>query len=162
VFQDEVEIHRHPTLSRMWGPVGKQPEIPAPGQNEKKVVYGGVDYATGKITYTICQRVLKTSHWGRDEKQPFCKERNSSLDCSNTLRVACDCQWRISSKWRSFSRYNSYTPRVGRSGGLPESWRSTAVQWHDTYDRHHPTQNQPFCPPAPRGQKRPHFRPSRL
>ena len=53
VFQDEVEIHRHPTLSRMWGPVGKQPEIPAPGQNEKKVVYGGVDYATGKITYTI-------------------------------------------------------------------------------------------------------------
>ena len=53
VFQDEVEIHRHPTLSRMWGPVGKQPEVPAPGQNEKKVVYGGVDYATGKITYTI-------------------------------------------------------------------------------------------------------------
>lgn len=37
----------------MWGPVGVQPEIPAPGQNEKKVVYGGVDYATGKITYTI-------------------------------------------------------------------------------------------------------------
>ena len=53
VFQDEVEIHRHPTLSRMWAPVGKQPEVPAPGQNEKKVVYGGVDYATGKITYTI-------------------------------------------------------------------------------------------------------------
>ena len=46
-------IHRYPTLSRMWGPVGKQPEIPAPGQNEKKVVYGGVNYATGKITYTI-------------------------------------------------------------------------------------------------------------
>jgi transposase len=53
VFQDEVEIHRHPSLSRMWAPVGTQPEIPAPGQNEKKVVYGGVDYATGKITYTI-------------------------------------------------------------------------------------------------------------
>src|SRR6516164_7012125 len=53
VFQDEVEVHRHPTLSRMWAPVGKQPEIPAPGQNEKKVVYGGVDYVTGKITYTV-------------------------------------------------------------------------------------------------------------
>jgi transposase len=53
VFQDEVEVHRHPALSRMWAPVGTQPEIPAPGQNEKKVVYGGVDYATGKITYTI-------------------------------------------------------------------------------------------------------------
>ena len=37
----------------MWAPVGEQPEIPAPGQNEKKTVYGGVDYATGKITYTM-------------------------------------------------------------------------------------------------------------
>jgi hypothetical protein len=53
VFQDEVEIHRHPALARMWAPVGAQPEIPAPGQNEKKVVYGGVDYATGRITHTV-------------------------------------------------------------------------------------------------------------
>jgi hypothetical protein len=37
----------------MWGSVGKQPEISAPGQNEKKVVYGDVNYATGKITYII-------------------------------------------------------------------------------------------------------------
>jgi len=53
VFQDEMEIHRHSALARMWAPVGTQPEIPAPGQNEKMVVYGGVDYATGKITYTV-------------------------------------------------------------------------------------------------------------
>lgn len=53
VFQDEVEIHRHPTLTRMWAAVGTQPQVPAPGKNEKQVVYGGVDYATGKITYTI-------------------------------------------------------------------------------------------------------------
>lgn len=37
----------------MWAPVGTQPEIPAPGKNEKKVVYGGVDFATGRITCTI-------------------------------------------------------------------------------------------------------------
>lgn len=53
VFQDEVEIHRHPTLARMWALVGTQPQVPAPGQNEKKVVYGGIDYKTGNITYTI-------------------------------------------------------------------------------------------------------------
>ena len=53
MFQDEVEIHRHPTLARMWAPVGVQPQVPAPGKNEKRVVYGGVDYATGKITYAI-------------------------------------------------------------------------------------------------------------
>jgi transposase len=53
IFQDEVEIHRLPTLTRMWGPVGDQPEVPSPGQNEKKVVYGGVDYATGRLVQTI-------------------------------------------------------------------------------------------------------------
>ena len=53
IYQDEVEIHRHPTLARIWAPVGTQPEVPAPGQNEKTVAYGGVNYATGRITYTI-------------------------------------------------------------------------------------------------------------
>lgn len=47
-----MEIHRHPTLARMLAPVGCQPEVPAPGQNQKRVVYGGVDYATGRITHT--------------------------------------------------------------------------------------------------------------
>jgi transposase len=53
VFQDELEIHRHPTLTRMWGLKGIQPEVPSPGDNEKKVVYGGVDYATGRIIYRV-------------------------------------------------------------------------------------------------------------
>ncbi len=48
-----MEIHRHPALARMWAPVGQQPEVPAPGKNEKKVVYGGVDYRTGQLTYTL-------------------------------------------------------------------------------------------------------------
>jgi transposase len=37
----------------MWGPVGTQPEVPSPGKNHKKVVYGGIDYATGRITHTV-------------------------------------------------------------------------------------------------------------
>ena len=37
----------------MWARIGHQPRIPSPGQNQKKVVYGAVDYATGKITTTI-------------------------------------------------------------------------------------------------------------
>ena len=53
IFQDEMEIHRHPALTRMWAPVGQQPEVPAPGKNEKQVVYGGVDYQTGKLTYLV-------------------------------------------------------------------------------------------------------------
>ena len=53
ICQDEVEIHRHPTLCRMWASIGSQPQVPAPGQNEKRVVYGKVDYATARITYTV-------------------------------------------------------------------------------------------------------------
>ena len=55
VFQDEIEIQRHPPLTRMWDLVGQQPEIPTPGKNEKRVVYGGMDYKTGKIIYTVAK-----------------------------------------------------------------------------------------------------------
>lgn len=48
-----MEIHLHPHLARMWSPVGQQPEVPTPGKNQKKVVYGGVTYRTGKLTYTL-------------------------------------------------------------------------------------------------------------
>jgi len=48
-----MEVHLHPHLTRMWAPKGKQPEIPAPGLNQKKMVYGGVNYRTGKLTYTL-------------------------------------------------------------------------------------------------------------
>lgn len=53
-----MEIHRHPALTRMWAPVGQRPQVPTPGQNEKVVVNGGIDYKdykTGKLTYTIAQ-----------------------------------------------------------------------------------------------------------
>jgi len=53
VFQDETEIHRHPTLTRMWWQKGIQPQVPSPGVNQKKVVYGGIDYSSGRITYTV-------------------------------------------------------------------------------------------------------------
>ncbi len=40
----------------MWTPIGVQPEIPAPGQNEKKVKHtAAYDYTTGKITYTLVE-----------------------------------------------------------------------------------------------------------
>jgi transposase len=61
IFQDEMEIHRHPALTRMWAPVGQQPEVPAPGKNEKKVVYGGVDHRTGQLTYTLADRKCGSS-----------------------------------------------------------------------------------------------------
>lgn len=55
IYQDEVEIHRHPTLTRAGAQRGKQPQVPAPGKNEKQVIHGGVDYKTGRLTYTVAQ-----------------------------------------------------------------------------------------------------------
>lgn len=37
----------------MWAKIGRQPRVASPGQNEKKVVYGAVDYATGRITTMV-------------------------------------------------------------------------------------------------------------
>jgi transposase len=56
-----MEIHRYPALARRWARVGQQPEVPAPGKNEKYVVYGGVDYRTGKFTYTMAATKCGTS-----------------------------------------------------------------------------------------------------
>jgi len=53
VFQDEAEIHKLPALARAWSEVGAQPEVPSPGKNEKRVIYGGIDYVSGKIRYTV-------------------------------------------------------------------------------------------------------------
>jgi len=53
IYQDEMEIHLFPHLTRRWAPLGQQPEVPAPGKNQKKIVYGGVNYRTGKLTYTL-------------------------------------------------------------------------------------------------------------
>ena len=42
--------------------VGRQPEVPtAQGKNEKKVVYGGVDYKIGKLTYTVADTKCGTA-----------------------------------------------------------------------------------------------------
>ena len=53
VFQDEVEVHKLPALARVWAEVGSQSEVPSPGKNEKRVIYGGIDYLSGKISYKV-------------------------------------------------------------------------------------------------------------
>jgi hypothetical protein len=50
-----MEIHRHSALTRMCVALGRQPEVPAPSQNEQKVVYGGMRYKTGKLTCTVAE-----------------------------------------------------------------------------------------------------------
>jgi hypothetical protein len=55
-----MEIHCHPLLPRTLARVGWQPELPAPGQNQKNVVCSTVDYKTGELTYTMTDTKLGT------------------------------------------------------------------------------------------------------
>ena len=92
---------------------------------------------------------MKSSH--------FEWRRSSPVVFSNPFQVAGDHRWRMSSRWRRFSRSNSYMLQVGPSGGLPRSWTSTGARSRDTYNRRRRTQNQPFRPPAPASQMQPLF-----
>jgi transposase len=48
-----MEIHQLPALTRICARVGDQPEVPVPGQNAKKGVYGGVGYKADELTSTL-------------------------------------------------------------------------------------------------------------
>ena len=51
VSQDETEFHLYPYLVAIWSVVGTpQPEVPTPGKNQKRVLYGGLNLKTGRLT----------------------------------------------------------------------------------------------------------------
>ena len=51
ISQDESEFHLFPYLALIWGVVGSpQPQVPTPGKNQKRVLYGGLNLRTGKLT----------------------------------------------------------------------------------------------------------------
>jgi transposase len=51
ISQDETEFHLYPYLVAIWSVVGTpQPEIPTPGKNQKRVLYGGLNLKTGHLT----------------------------------------------------------------------------------------------------------------
>jgi len=54
ISQDESEFHLYPYLVAIWSVVGSpQPEVRTPGKNQKRVLYGGLNLKTGRLT----------SHW---------------------------------------------------------------------------------------------------
>ena len=50
-YLDACEVHRHPRLSRAWRRRGTPLRVPAAGEDKKFVVYGGLDYATGRVVW---------------------------------------------------------------------------------------------------------------
>lgn len=53
---DECDMHLLPVLRATWHPKGRQPEIPTPGQNKKRGIFGGVNLCTGEWLYHLTDR----------------------------------------------------------------------------------------------------------
>lgn len=50
ISQDETELHLYPYLVAIWCVVGSpQPQVPTPGKNRKRVLYGGLNLKTGRL-----------------------------------------------------------------------------------------------------------------
>lgn len=51
ISQDETEFHLYPYLVAIWSVVGTpQPQVMTPGKNQKRVLYGGLNLKTGRLT----------------------------------------------------------------------------------------------------------------
>lgn len=50
---DECDIHLMPVLRAMWMRRGRQAEVPTPGQNRKRGIFGALELEGGALHYTI-------------------------------------------------------------------------------------------------------------
>jgi transposase len=50
---DECDIHLMPVLRAMWMRRGQQADVPTPGQNRKRGIFGAMDLEAGTLHYTI-------------------------------------------------------------------------------------------------------------
>lgn len=53
IYADESEFHLNPGLVGAWRRRGEQMEVPSAGQNRKAATFGGVDFATGEMTWHL-------------------------------------------------------------------------------------------------------------
>ncbi len=51
VSVDECEVHTHPHLAKDWQRVGTRVTVAAAGQNQKRAVFGALDYTSGTIIH---------------------------------------------------------------------------------------------------------------
>lgn len=56
IYADEAEFHLNPGLVAMWSKKGRQPTVPSAGQNRKVAVFGGINYATGRMVWHLAER----------------------------------------------------------------------------------------------------------
>ena len=57
-LQDEVQVALHPTLTRLWSPKGRRGQrlVRAPGNNQKCLGFGAVDWRDGHLSFGFSPR----------------------------------------------------------------------------------------------------------
>jgi transposase len=81
-LQDEVQLAFHPTLTRVWGPVGRRGQrlVQAPGDHAKRWGFGLVDWRDGWLDWAIAERRAAA---------PFCAQLRRAVERSRARgRVA--------------------------------------------------------------------------
>jgi transposase len=56
VCLDECDVHLLPVLRAMWMRRAQQVDVPSPGANRKRTVFGALEWSTGRWLYQITQR----------------------------------------------------------------------------------------------------------
>jgi transposase len=56
VCLDECDVHLLPVLRAMWMRRAQQVDVPSPGANRKRAVFGALEWSTGRWLYQITQR----------------------------------------------------------------------------------------------------------
>ena len=56
VYVDECEVHTHPHLAKVWRRKGQPLRVPAAGADQKFVVFGAVDYASGRVVHQLSEQ----------------------------------------------------------------------------------------------------------
>jgi transposase len=55
-YQDEVDIHLNPKIGRDWMNAGTQKEVPTPGKNQKRFLYGALSISGDEVLFTTAER----------------------------------------------------------------------------------------------------------
>jgi len=53
LFEDEIDIHLLPGVTRCWTKQGQQKKVPTPGKNQKRYGFGAVSYLSGALHFLV-------------------------------------------------------------------------------------------------------------
>ena len=139
VFQDEVDVHLNPKIGSCWMPMGKQVEVPTPGNNMKCHLAGSLVWRTGTL-------LVSAAGWRRNTELflAHLDDLRRRLRRYRVIHVICD-----NAPFHGSHRVREYLREWGHRIRLhylpkyaPETNPIERVWWrlHETLTRNHQCQ----------------------